>query len=105
MTPEDIDRAILVGGSTRIPLVQAPGGRALCWVRRSTALSPTSALAWGAALQAGVLSGEEVDTILVGCDPPISLGIAVVMDTPMGPMPGMFSSIIPRNSVIPTSPL
>jgi molecular chaperone DnaK len=56
----------------------------------------------GAALQAGVLSGESVGSILVDVSPH-SLGIAAVMATPMGPMPGMFSTIIPRNSVIPTS--
>jgi molecular chaperone DnaK len=43
-----------------------------------------------------------VDSILVDVTPH-SLGIAAVMDTPMGPMPDMFSVIIPRNTVIPTS--
>jgi molecular chaperone DnaK len=56
----------------------------------------------GAALQAGVLSGAAVNSILVDVSPH-SLGIAAVMDTALGPMPGMFSTIIPRNSVIPTS--
>ncbi len=101
MTADDIDRAILVGGSTRIPLVQhlvedhLPNTPV-------TSFEPDLCVGLGAALQAGVLSGAEVETVLVDVTPH-SLGIAAVMDTPMGPMPGVFSTIIPRNSVIPTS--
>ncbi|TVQ05797.1 MAG: heat-shock protein Hsp70 [Leptolyngbya sp. DLM2.Bin27] len=101
MTADDIDRAILVGGSTRIPLVQ----RLVEGHLPDTPISsfePDLCVGMGAALQAGVLSGAAVDSILVDVSPH-SLGIAVMMDTPLGPMPGMFSTIIPRNSVIPTS--
>ena len=101
MTAEDIDRAILVGGSTRIPLVQ----RLVEGHLPNTPVSsfePDLCVGMGAALQAGVLSGEAVDSILVDVSPH-SLGIAAVMDTALGSMPGMFSTIIPRNSVIPTS--
>jgi molecular chaperone DnaK len=59
-------------------------------------------VALGAALQAGVLVGEKVDSILVDVIPH-SLGIAAAITTPMGIMPGFFSVIIPRNSVAPIS--
>lgn len=101
MDANDIDRVILVGGSTRIPLVQH-------LVETHLLDTPVSSfevdlcVGLGAALQAGVLSGEAVDAILVDVTPH-SLGIAAVMETPMGIMPDMFSTIIPRNSVIPTS--
>jgi molecular chaperone DnaK len=101
MGPEDIDRAILVGGSTRIPLVQHLVEGHLPDTPVSS-FEPDLCVGLGAALQAGVLSGAAVDSILVDVSPH-SLGIAAVMPTPLGPMPGMFSTIIPRNSVIPTS--
>jgi molecular chaperone DnaK len=59
-------------------------------------------VALGAAIQAGVLSGESIDAILVDVIPH-SLGISAVADTVFGPRPGVFSVIIPRNSVIPVS--
>ena len=98
---DDIDRIILVGGSTRIPLVrqmieehlgQAP----------TDGIQPDLCVALGAALQAGVLVGESVDAILVDVIPH-SLGIAAAVNTPMGIIPGYFSVIIPRNSVVPVS--
>jgi len=101
MTPDDIDRAILVGGSTRIPLVQHLVEEHL-FDTPVNSFEPDLCVGLGAALQAGVLSGAEVSNILVDVTPH-SLGISVLMDTPLGPMPGMFSPIIPRNSVIPTS--
>jgi molecular chaperone DnaK len=101
MTVDDIDRAILVGGSTRIPLVQRLVEGHLPETPVSS-FEPDLCVSMGAALQAGVLSGAEVDSILVDVSPH-SLGIAAVMDTPLGPMPDMFSTIIPRNTVIPTS--
>lgn len=101
MTADDIDRAILVGGSTRIPLVQHLVESHLPDTPVSS-FEPDLCVGMGAALQAGVLSGEAVDSILVDVSPH-SLGIAAVMDTVMGPVPDMFSAIIPRNSVIPIS--
>ncbi|MEM9904498.1 MAG: Hsp70 family protein [Cyanobacteria bacterium P01_D01_bin.44] len=101
MVADDIDRVILVGGSTRIPLVQHLVEEHLPNTPVNS-FEPDLCVGLGAALQAGVLAGEAVDAILVDVIPH-SLGIAVVMDTPMGLMPGMFSTIIPRNSVIPTS--
>jgi molecular chaperone DnaK len=65
-------------------------------------IQPDLCVALGAALQAGVLVGEDVEAILVDVIPH-SLGIAVAIDTFIGPMPGFFSVIIPRNSVVPVS--
>jgi molecular chaperone DnaK len=101
MTADDIDRVILVGGSTRIPLVQQLVENHLPDTPVSS-FEPDLCVGLGAALQAGVLSGEAVDNILVDVIPH-SLGISVVMETAMGLLPGMFSTIIPRNSVIPIS--
>jgi molecular chaperone DnaK len=101
LSPKEIDHIILVGGSTRIPLVQE-------MIREHLGKTPIDGVhpdlcvALGAALQAGVLVGESVDAILVDVIPH-SLGISAVMDTPMGYAPGYFSVIIPRNSVVPIS--
>jgi molecular chaperone DnaK len=101
LQPEDLDRIILVGGSTRIPLVhqmvQEHLGQAPV-----EGVQPDLCVAMGAALQAGVLVGEEVESILVDVIPH-SLGISAAITTPMGIMPGFFSVIIPRNSVVPVS--
>jgi molecular chaperone DnaK len=101
MKPDDLDRVILVGGSTRIPLVQRLVETHLGDVPVSS-FEPDLCVGMGAALQAGILTGQAIDSILVDVIPH-SLGVAVAVDTPMGMMPGMFSVIIPRNSVIPTS--
>ena len=102
MTGDDLDRVVLVGGSTRIPLVQRLVQNHLPGVPVSS-FEPDLCVAMGAAVQAGVLSGAEIESILVDVVPH-SLGIAAMMDVGMGiPMPGMFSTIIPRNTVIPTS--
>jgi molecular chaperone DnaK len=65
-------------------------------------VQPDLCVALGAALQAGVLVGEDVEAILVDVIPH-SLGISAAISTPVGIMPGYFSVIIPRNSVIPVS--
>ncbi|MEM9266168.1 MAG: Hsp70 family protein [Cyanobacteria bacterium P01_F01_bin.13] len=102
MAAEDLSRIVLVGGSTRIPLVQRMVQNHLPGVPVSS-FEPDLCVAMGAAVQAGVLSGAEIESILVDVVPH-SLGIAAMMDVGMGiPMPGMFSTIIPRNTVIPTS--
>ncbi|MEA5465079.1 Hsp70 family protein [Leptothoe sp. PORK10 BA2] len=102
MKGDDLDRIVLVGGSTRIPLVQRLVQNHLPGVPLSS-FEPDLCVAMGAAVQAGVLSGAEIGSILVDVVPH-SLGIAAMMDVGMGiPIPGMFSTIIPRNTVIPTS--
>ncbi|NCJ08461.1 Hsp70 family protein [Synechococcales cyanobacterium C] len=101
MSAADLDQVILVGGSTRIPLIQHQVEAHLPDTPVSS-FEPDLCVGLGAALQAGVLTGEDIDAILVDVSPH-SLGIAAIMDTQMGAMPGFFSTIIPRNTVIPTS--
>jgi molecular chaperone DnaK len=101
MQAKDLDRVILVGGSTRIPLVQSLVSEHLGQAPVA-GIEPDLCVALGAAIQAGVLSGESIDAILVDVIPH-SLGISAVADTVFGPRPGVFSVIIPRNSVIPVS--
>lgn len=101
LEPKDLDRIILVGGSTRIPLVQEMVAEHLGQAPVD-GIQPDLCVALGAALQAGVLVGEPIDAILVDVIPH-SLGISAVTMTPLGLMPGFFSVIIPRNSVVPVS--
>jgi molecular chaperone DnaK len=101
LTVEALDRVILVGGSTRLPLVHEMVTEHL-GQQPIDGVQPDLCVALGAAIQAGVLSGEAVDAILVDVCPH-SLGIATAISSPMGIMPGFFSVIIPRNSVIPIS--
>jgi molecular chaperone DnaK len=98
---DELDRVILVGGSTRIPLVQALVEKHLPEVAVNS-FEPDRCVALGAALQAAVLQGEEVETFLVDVTPH-SLGVATAMDTDQGLIPNIFSTIIPRNTVIPVS--
>jgi len=98
---QQLDRVILVGGSTRIPLVRELVEGHLEGVEVSS-FEPDRCVALGAALQAGVLNGEEVDTFLVDVTPH-SLGIAAAIDTDFGLIPNLFSAIIPRNTVIPVT--
>jgi molecular chaperone DnaK len=97
LSPIDLDRVILVGGSTRVPLVQE---MVAAHLKQSPVdgIQPDLCVALGAALQAVVLVGENVESILVDVIPH-SLGISAAVMTPMGIMPGFFSVIIPRNSV------
>ncbi|MFM7450067.1 MAG: Hsp70 family protein [Leptolyngbyaceae cyanobacterium] len=98
---DDLDRVILVGGSTRIPLVRQMVENHLGQAAVD-GVQPDLCVALGAALQAGVLIGEDVNAILVDVIPH-SLGIAAAVTTAFGIMPGFFSVIIPRNSVVPIS--
>jgi len=97
----NLDRVILVGGSTRIPLVQQMVEEHL-GQPPVDGVQPDLCVALGAALQAGVLVGEAVEAILVDVIPH-SLGISAAFTTPIGIIPGFFSVIIPRNSVVPVS--
>ncbi len=101
LTIDQIDRVILVGGSTRLPLVQKMVAEHLDQ-EPIDGVQPDLCVALGAAIQAGVLSGESVEAILVDVSPH-SLGVSTAVDTPMGIMAGFFSVIIPRNSVVPVS--
>ncbi len=101
LTALALKRVILVGGSTRMPLVRRLVEEHLGQAPFDS-IHPELCVALGAALQAGVLAGESAESILVDVIPH-SLGIAAAVDTPLGLLPGMFSTIVPRNSVIPVS--
>ncbi|MFH5778323.1 molecular chaperone DnaK [Heyndrickxia oleronia] len=93
LSPSEIDKVILVGGSTRIPAVQEA-------IRKETGkdphkgVNPDEVVAMGAAIQGGVLTGDVKDVVLLDVTP-LSLGIET--------MGAVFTKLIDRNTTIPTS--
>jgi molecular chaperone DnaK len=93
LTPADIDKVVLVGGSTRIPAVQE-AIKKLIGKEPHKGVNPDEVVALGAAVQAGVLTGEVKDVVLLDVTP-LSLGIETAG--------GVFTKMIERNTTIPTS--
>ena len=93
LSPKDIDEVVLVGGSTRMPAVQA-----ICkeiFVRDPhKGVNPDEVVAIGAAIQAGVIGGEVRDVLLLDVTP-LTLGIET--------LGGVMTPLIPRNTTIPVS--
>ncbi|HID57469.1 TPA: hypothetical protein EYP37_13120, partial [Candidatus Poribacteria bacterium] len=97
----EIDKVIMVGGSTRIPLVWEVVHHRL-GLEPHTEISPELCVAMGAAVQAAIIEGQEIDAVLVDVAPH-SLGIEVLGYRLGMPVPDQFSVIIRRNTTIPTS--
>ncbi|MNZ60175.1 Chaperone protein DnaK [compost metagenome] len=93
MTPADLTRIVLVGGSTRIPAVQE-AIKKLTGKDPHKGVNPDEVVALGAAVQAGVLTGDVKDVVLLDVTP-LSLGIETAG--------GVFTKMIERNTTIPTS--
>jgi len=92
LQPSDIDEVILVGGSTRIPIIQEAVER-FFGKAPSKGVNPDEVVAVGAAIQGGVLTGEVKDVLLLDVIP-LSLGIET--------MGGVFTKLIDANTTIPT---
>lgn len=93
LSSSDIDKVVLVGGSTRIPAVQE-AIKKLTGKDPHKGVNPDEVVALGAAVQAGVLTGDVKDVVLLDVTP-LSLGIET--------MGGVFTKLIERNTTIPTS--
>lgn len=93
LTPNEIDRVVLVGGSTRIPAVQE-AIKKFTGKEPHKGVNPDEVVALGAAVQAGVLTGDVKDVVLLDVTP-LSLGIET--------LGGVFTKLIERNTTIPTS--
>ena len=93
LTKKDIDKVLLVGGSTRIPCVQELVKKELD-KEPSKEVNPDEVVAMGAAIQGGVLTGDVNDIVLLDVTP-LSLGIET--------LGGVMTVLIPRNTTIPTS--
>lgn len=93
LSASEIDKIVLVGGSTRIPAVQE-AIKQLTGKDPHKGVNPDEVVALGAAIQAGVLTGDVKDVVLLDVTP-LSLGIET--------MGGVFTKLIDRNTTIPTS--
>ena len=93
LSAKDIDKVILVGGSTRIPYIQELVKKEL-GQEPNKSVNPDEVVAMGAAIQGGVLTGEVEDIVLLDVTP-LSLGLET--------LGGVMTVLIPRNTTIPTS--
>lgn len=94
LTPDEVNRIILVGGSTRIPAVQKAISDYFGQRTPDRSVNPDEAVALGAAVQGAVLGGEMKDILLLDVTP-LSLGLET--------LGGVFAKVIERNTTLPTS--
>jgi molecular chaperone DnaK len=93
ITPQDLDEIVLVGGATRMPMIQQLVRELAGGKEPNKSVNPDEVVAMGAAIQAGVLSGEMKNVLLLDVTP-LSLGIET--------MGGVMTTLIQRNTTIPT---
>jgi molecular chaperone DnaK len=93
LRPQDLDEVILVGGATRMPMVQELVRRLTGGKEPHKGVNPDEVVAVGAAIQAAVLGGQMKDVLLLDVTP-LSLGVET--------MGGVMTALIPRNTTIPT---